>query len=464
MARVVLLSPFSRTGLQTHRFGVGHLGLGYVAAVLLHEGHEVSVIDAKNDNLSYEQIRQCVIDFRPDILGVTAMTHEIHAAARTCTDVKRAAPAVLTVVGGPHATALPERMLDEFPDIDVAVIGEGEYTAAELARALPSNDFTTIPGIAFRRENSIVRTTPRPWITDLDSVPFPAWHLFPKVTWPVIAGRGCPFGCTFCQRALGRKVRMRTTDNVIAEFDAQEANLGQRSSWFQDETFALNRKWVDELLLKMHERNARNGYVWEWKANSRANLADADLYRRMREAGCVGLDFGIESGNDEILKRIKKGITKEAARMAIQSAKEANIFANAFFIIGHPGETWRTGLETVRFAAECRPDRIAVGVMVPYPGTEVWELARRGEYGYVLLSEDWRLYDKYFGNALESRSLTHRQMELLQMLTYLWFFIYNFRLRLLAQFLVRFRRETVAMVRRLLGLGAARTRTLSWRI
>jgi anaerobic magnesium-protoporphyrin IX monomethyl ester cyclase len=455
----IRVALFRQSGgrLQRHRGGTGHLGLGYIAASLLEHGHEVQVLDAQSEQITEEDMRVRLREFRPHIFGVTAMTHEIHAAAHACEAAKAVSGDIVTVVGGPHASALPERTLQEFPSIDVAAVGEGEKMMCELAEAVSAGNGTErmgdILGIAFRNGGQVIRTGNRPWLEKPDTLPFPAWHLFPKVFWPVFASRGCPFGCVFCQRVMGGRVRLRSVGNVLAELDALEERVDQRSAWFQDETFGVNRRWMEEFLDEMNARNRRKGYVYIWGGNSRVSLADAQLYRRMKDSGCYALSFGVESGNDEILKRIKKGITRAMALEAIAAAKSSGIQTAAFFIIGHPGESWRTALQTVHLAAKCRADSIAVGVMVPYPGTAIWEMARAGEYGYRLLSEDWRLYDKYFGNALAIRGLTHRQLEFLQALAYIWYYIYNLRVRKLVKFVVRFRAEAVAMARRVLRLA-----------
>jgi anaerobic magnesium-protoporphyrin IX monomethyl ester cyclase len=382
------------------------------------------------------------------------MTHEIHAAAEACAIAKRVCPDTWTVIGGPHTTALPERTLEEFPSVDIAVADEGEITITELAEAKGSgavpSELENILGIAVRVGDRVLRTGKRPWLENLDDLPFPAWELFPKARWGVMSSRGCPFGCIFCQRVLGRKVRLRSVDNVLAEFDALEERVGQREIWFRDETLGLNRRWIDEFVEKTSARNQRKGYVWGWGGNSRANLADLDLYRRMKESGCYGLSFGLESGDEVILKRVTKGFTREVAIKAIATAQEAGLRAAAFFIVGHPGETWRTALKTVHLAAKSRADSIAVGVMVAYPGTEIWHMAQAGEYGYKLLTEDWRVYDKYFGNTLSVKGLSHRQLEFLQSLTYVWYYLYNLRFRDLLQFVSRFRSEAWTMVKRLL--------------
>ena len=455
--RITLFHTFSGETLQKHRFGAGHLGLGYIGACLLRDGNDVRVLDAKNESLGDDGIRRHVLAFQPDVFGATAMTHEIHAAADACGIVKGVDRGIFTVVGGPHSTALPERTLAEFPMIDAAVVGEGENTMRELCEAVARKDgpagLEKVRGIAFRSGDLVRRTESRHWIENLDALPFPAWHLFlPHLDWAVFAGRGCPFGCIFCQRVLGRRVRLRTVDNVIAELDAREEQLGQHYALFQDETFGVNRRWLEEFLEKMTVRNAGRTEPYTWGGNSRVNLADASLYRKMRKAGCTSLGFGVESGNDEILKRIHKGITREMAVRAIRTAREAGISTGTFFIIGHPGETWRTALQTASLAAKCDSNQLAVGVMVPYPGTEIWSMAKAGEYGYHLLSEDWRVYDKYFGNALAIRGLSHRTLEFLQGLTYLWCYAYNFRLKELARYVEKHRSEIWLLLKRILHL------------
>lgn len=452
--RITLLHPPIRNNIQAHRSGPGHLGLGYLAACLLQSGHTVRVLDAKNDVVTDDVLRRHLLEFRPELFGVTAMTPEVHIAAQACAIVKRVSPDIWTVMGGPHTSALPERTLEEFPSVDITVAGEGEITMTELAEAKASgaspSELENILGIAFRDGDRVIRTGKRPWLQNLDDLPFPAWDLFPKVSWGVMTGRGCPFGCIFCQRALGRQVRLRSVDNVLAELDALEERFGRRDIWFRDETFGLNKRWLDEFLEKTSARNRRKGYVLGWGANSRANLADVDRYRRMKESGCYSLSFGVESGDEVILKRTTKGITPGMAVKAITTAHETGLRAAAFFILGHPGETWRTALKTVHLAARSHADSIAVGVMVPYPGTEVWDMAHAGEYGYKLLTEDWRAYDKFFGNALSVEGLSHRRLEFLQSLTYVWYYLYNLRFRDLIQFVSRFRSEAWTMIKRLL--------------
>lgn len=193
MARAALVNPPVETDLQSHR-NHGHLGLAYIAACLLRDGHQVIVLDCKNEPLSDDEIGRRLADFRPDLVGITAMTHEIHRAARVCEIAHQVLPRALTMVGGPHATAMPERTLLEFAGIDIAVAGEGEETVCEIARSIDSNSpaLPRIAGIAFREDGKVMRNPNRPWIENLDALPLPAWHLFPKVGWPIFAGPWMP--------------------------------------------------------------------------------------------------------------------------------------------------------------------------------------------------------------------------------------------------------------------------------
>lgn len=451
--RITLLHPEIKNYAQTHRKGHGHLGLGYLAAYLVREGHSVRVLDAKNAKLSEEALQAHLREFQPEIFGVTSMTHEIHTAAAACALVKGAHPDIWTIVGGAHTSALPERTLEEFPPIDIAVIGEGECTVTELAKAKAAGakvrELGSVSGIAFHNDGQVVRTGNRPWVENLDHLPFPAWDLFPRVSWGVMSTRGCPYGCIFCQRMLGRRMRLRSVDNVLAEIDAIEDRLGQHDIWFRDETFGLNKQWLDEFLEKLNIRNERKGSVLHWGCNSRVNVADVSRYRRMKESGCYRVSFGLESGDEVILKRTRKEITPPMAIRAIAAAHGAGLKAAAFFILGHPGENWRTALKTVHLAARCRADSIAVGVMVPYPGTEIWTMARSGQFGYKLLTEDWRLYDKYLGGALSVDGLSQRQLALLQSMAYVWYYLYNWKVRALRRFVSKFRHEAWTMIKRL---------------
>lgn len=292
-------------------------------------------------------------------------------------------------------------------------------------------------------------------MTDLDALPRPAWDLYgPSDVYQIYASRGCPFRCIFCMRALGDTVRYRSPKNVVDEFEEVLERYGPKRIDFSDETFTMRRAWVLEICDELERRGLHRRMPWF--ANGRVNTVDEDLLRRIRRAGCVRMGFGIESGNQAILEAAQKGTTIAQIERVIAAAKRAGLETEAFYILGFPGETRATALDTIRLAARLNTTSAAFGIMVPYPGTEVAAMAARGEGGYRLLSRDWSDYDKHLGNALELEGLPRRQLERLQARAYLWFYARNLRLGSLARFAWEKRKAAVRLVAKIVGQGKKR--------
>jgi anaerobic magnesium-protoporphyrin IX monomethyl ester cyclase len=449
--RVLLVNPAPREVVQGGWYRMPLLGLGYCAAYLRERGYECRIVDAIFEKLNPEQTMTRIRDYNPSLLGCTAMTHEVNRAARIAAEARRTIPDLKTVIGGPHATAIPEETLREYDAFDFAVFGEGEETLAELVRAIgEGSSVEGIAGLAYRAENGeIRRNKPRPWKEDLDDLPFPAWDLYPPAReYQIFSSRGCPYRCSFCMRVLGEVVRYRSVESVVREFELVTERYGPREISFSDEIFTLDEQRAiaicDQLIAKgLHRKTP-------WFANARANCTSSALYRKLREAGCVRVGVGIESGNQAILNRIRKGITLERAREMVRIAKEAGLKVAAFFIIGHPGETEDTIRDTIAFARELQPSAVAFGIMVPYPGTEIAAMASRGEGGYKIVSRNWSDYDKYFGSALELENVSRRQLEKWQARAYLYFYLFNFRVFSLIRFLWSRRQGVAHYIRRLL--------------
>jgi radical SAM superfamily enzyme YgiQ (UPF0313 family) len=218
-------------------------------------------------------------------------------------------------------------------------------------------------------------------------------------------------------------VRRRSPAHVVDEIQRNIERFGIGRIDFYDETFTVNKPHVTGICREIIGR----GLAVAWFATAHANTVDEEMVRLMRQSGCNGVGFGVESGDDDIIAAMKKGVTRDRIRAAAAVLRKVGLDYSTYFIIGHPGETVRTVWHSIRFAAQLNATRPAFGVMVPYPGTEIWDMAIRGEGGYKRLSTDWDDYNKQIGNAVELESLSRRQMELLQVAGYLYCYLANGR-------------------------------------
>lgn len=440
-----------------------HIGLGYLAAALRAHAVPVTVIDGKLERITAGDVVARLGKLNPDVVGLTAMTHEIGIAADLAAAIKSVRPQATIVVGGVHPTALPAETLRDFPAFDLAVFGEGEVTLVELVRALGARaDLATIPGLAWRRDGEVVVNEARPWLggEELDRLPYPAWDLFPPArTYPVLTVRGCPFTCIFCARPYGNRVRARSVANVLGEFRWLLGEFHPGYIKVYDETFGVNKRQAAAMLDGLIEMGLPQRVRW-W-AQTRISVADESLLEHMARAGCDYVGFGIESGNPAILQTIAKDVDLDKARRLVRAAQRAGLTTEGFYIIGLPGETRETAWDTIRFAADLNTEFVSIGLMVPYPHTEVYEMARRGAGGYRLISTDWRDFNKQLGNALELETLRRPEMERLQLIGYSYFFLRNRRIRDFLRFCWTNRREAWAFTRRFIPKLLGRKRQQS---
>lgn len=398
--KITLINPPSH---NAELFSIGikapPLGLAYLASMLEKSGHEVKIIDAPALDLSIPQIKDILSKDQPEIIGITASTPMIHDAYNVARAAKEVCPNSTVILGGPHPTFLPIETLQECPSADIVCIGEGEETIVELAETIKGKmDLSGVRGIAFRtRDGRIVRTEPRPLIRDLDSLPFPAWHLLSMdkytvlgkkaVICHVMSSRGCPFQCIFCSssRVFGKKYRARSAKNVVDEIEFLVSEYNPGSIEFSDDEFTLNQKRTEEICSELKRR----GIDIAWACGSRVDTISRSLLRKMREAGCSFIYYGIESASQRILDFIKKGITIEQIKRAVEMTKEAGIKMMGSFIVGFPDETREEIKSTLHFPKKLNIDYVQFTIATPYPGTELYEMAKREN---LLLTEDWSWY------------------------------------------------------------------------
>ena len=445
------------------------LGLAYVASYAMSKGFDCTVFDAYFHSWSEKELKRRLAAYKPDVVGFTAMTHEVTIAGRMAAELKVSIHAPM-VVGGCHATALPGRTLAEFPGFDYAVFGEGEHTMVELLQHLQTGrpEVRDVKGVAFRQsDGSIVVNEPRPRLTpaELDALPYPAFDDYygenreaprPKdAYYAMFTSRGCPSNCAFCMRVLGRQVRRRSAESIVAEMEYAIERWGAHVFDFADEIFLFDTPETRRLLQMFIDRGLADRVAWS--AETRANLVNPDIIALAKRAGCRCICMGVESGDDEILKGVNKGITVEQVRRAVKIIHDAHIAVGTFYILGHPNETRETVRKTVNLAVELNTHAISMGIMVPYPGTRIFEMASRGEGGYRLLTQDWSFYDKYGGHAMEIEGLPHSELLKWQRRAFIRLYLRNFRFREGLGFIWSRRHAAYYFVRRRISaiLGAA---------
>lgn len=426
------------------------LGLACLAAYLRDRApdeFDILVLDAKFERLGYDEVDARLAAFRPDVLGLTAFTNEIVPAGEVGARAKKRDATLRVVIGGVHVSALPERTLQEFPAFDIGVVGEGEETFLELLRAWKNGkeSLAAIPGLVTPGG----LTAPRPRIGDQTLLPRPAWDLLPpsKIAL-VMTSRGCPFACNFCMNPNGRIVRKRGVDQVLEEIAWLVRERGARHLIFCDEIFTVDKNRAHAVLDGMLGLNFGPGSL-TFSAQTHVNCIDEPLLAKMREAGVTTLGFGIETADPEALAQMGKGTNLQKIRHAVDLAKKTNVGLTTYFILGQPNETWTSAWRSLWFAARINPVLPIFGIMVPYPGTKVWQWAQSGERGYRLKSTNWNDFNKQLGKALELEHLSRRQLEVLQLMGYLMVFITNLRLGDLVRFLWRYRKEGVQLVRKI---------------
>ena len=366
------------------------IGVAYIAAVLKKEGHHVRVVDAYVNNHRFVEIMDNIKEYRPDVIGFSVLTPSADVVFEISRNIRAMFPDMKIVMGNMHASLFSDEILSK-GYADFVVHREGELTMMELLRALEGRSkVEDVKGISYRKDGIILNNPIREFLGDLDALPFPAWDLFPLdryLTDPrtevlknttemqILATRGCPYQCTFCssrtERSLGTKYRMRDPKLVVDEMDYIYETFKREVFSFMDLAFPLFKKHAMDLCNEIITRGFDKKF--RWMTECRVKPLDEELLRLMRKAGCVRVNFGIESGNDQILRSLKKNFATEDVRHAVRMAKNAGIVVDGMFMIGLPGETEEMINETIDFAIELKVRYAIFNIFVPYPGCELYD-------------------------------------------------------------------------------------------
>lgn len=375
-----------------------------LAAYLQSSGVEVVVWDFNAAPYSENDYIKRLMEYEPDAIGFSCVTPKVKTGARLAGIAQKWNGDVLTLIGGPHVSSIPEHTLQEFPSFDIGIIGEGEITSAEVLKRLKQGDsLSGIPGTVFREDGEIKLAKPRELISDLDRLPFPARELIhfsdytgssspgisnqAQTISQLFTSRGCPVQCIFCGSHVthGNKVRFRSSEHVMGEVVHCIEKYGVNHFTIDDDTFTYGKK----RLLRICDRFAELPATWD--CDSRVDTIDEATLKIMARSGCVKIAFGVESGSPRMLELIRKKITRQQIENAFTWAGKAGIMTSGFLMIGsHPSETVEDLDETLRFMKKLRPDYLMVYCAVPYPGTELYRMMKKSG---LIISEDWDEYD-----------------------------------------------------------------------
>jgi len=401
------------------------LGLAYLASVL-RKNHEVRIIDANILDYNFEDVRRELKSFYPDVVGITSVTPSAPQAFATAKIAKEVRKDCTVVMGGPHVTFLPEESLKECDYVDIIVRGEGEKTVEELMETIErGGSLKKVKGITFRNGVEIVSTEPRPFIKNIDEIPFPSRDLLPiykyraygVVYTTMLTSRGCPFGCSFCasSRLFGKFWRGRSAENVLEEMKLIYEKYKIKNIEFVDDTFTLNKKRVEEICDGM----IKEGWDITWGASSRVDVITKKLAEKMKKAGCWILFLGIESGCQAILNEVGKRITLEQAKKAVKILKDAGIQVLGSFILGFPKETSQMIEKTINFAKKLKLDWAEFSILTPYPGTPVFDYAVKND---LLLTRNWNRFTAV-DPIMKLKNVTEEQLKRLFRRAYLSFYL-----------------------------------------
>ncbi len=357
------------------------LGILYVAAYARkYTRHQIEVLDCEAEGLTYPELRERIKGIEPEVVGITAMTFTLIDALKVARLVKEINQEVKVILGGPHPHIYPEETVS-FPEVDFVIQGEGERVFTELIDAREDmSKLSQIKGVVWKENGKVVRGEAAEAIADLDSLPFPARDLtdirrycsvLARISHctTMITSRGCPFRCRFCARPhLGRGFRRRSAGNVVEEFEECRA-MGIREFLIYDDTFTGDRARVIDICEKILEK----GLKIHWDIRAHINTVDEEMLKKLKQAGCERIHYGVESGNPDILQYLRKGATIERVKQAFRLTREAGIETLAYFMIGSPGEKLATAGQSITLARELKPDYVHFSILMPFPATELYQ-------------------------------------------------------------------------------------------
>lgn len=379
---------------DVHRVESPPLSLAYVGASLKEAGFTVAGADLgvtlrhiRDWDVWVEEAVSILQGMKADVLGFTLMTSTYPLFAQVIRVYSQENPDTTIMVGGPHATFVPRDVMEDLPQIDIVVQGEGEATAVDVMEAVEKgyhpHEMEEVRGIWYRDNGRIIQNEERPLIKDLDTIPFPDFSLFPHLreyhpdglflNVPMYSSRGCAYRCAFCALStLWKYQRRRSPEKIVEELKVRLEQYGNKVYfWFFDDEPTLNKKWMMKICHLIKEE----GLDIHWLTESRTDTIDSELMGKVSEAGCLSMFYGIETGSPAVQRAINKNLDVNQARKVVEKTVEHGILPKTAFILGFPTETKEDMLKTIQFAMECRRMGafIMIGRLYVFPGTPLWE-------------------------------------------------------------------------------------------
>jgi len=381
------------------------LGLMMVAACLREKGnHSIRILDARFHGKSLPKLLK---EINPEIVGLSALTIEAHSLHRIADTVKGLFPHATVIAGGPHASFYPEEALSN-PNIDIVVRGEGENTIAELVDK-DNKNLSGIKGIAFRDDGRVVLTEPRPYIQDLDALPFPAWDLIDlRLYWghksmaslglrkymALFTSRACPYRCIYCHDVFGKRFRPRSPENVLEEMGLLSSKYGINDFEILDDIFNLDIPRSKKIFSLIHERLPRTKLAFP--NGIRGDRMDKEFTELLRRAGTQYISIAVETASPRLQRLIKKNLDLKKTEEAIVRCVKEGIFVNGFFMVGFPTETREEIIETIEFAARSHLHTAMFFIVTPFEGTELMKTYKERIQRFQIEFKDHDFFTGYY--------------------------------------------------------------------
>jgi radical SAM superfamily enzyme YgiQ (UPF0313 family) len=403
--RIIFINPpYERIApgyafIKTMTSKIPALGLLHLAAQVRQDGYDPTIIESDVQGLSASQVANRVIRERPAYIGITLFTVGVWLAAELSRKVKAACPEIKILVGGPHISSMGRETMEKFPEFDYAVVGEGETVLSELLKAFETgSDLSDIPNVIYRTPSgNVIQTRKQSIRKPMDELPPPAWDLlpaFPRAYTPAVysypkgpvgtiaASRGCPFHCKFCDTStFGATVRAYSPQAVFDQMVHLKQRWGVNHVLFVDDLFVASRKRTEELCRLIIE----NRLKMTWTCSARVDCVKPDLLKKMKKAGCWEIEYGLESGSNELLQKMEKYARVERGEQAVRWTHEAGIRTKGLFMLGYPGET-PTSIELTKAYVKRLPMHVMnLTKFTPYPGSPVYQEL----YGTKIRDDHW---------------------------------------------------------------------------